>query len=336
MKEFYANTIIHNPKLILGRTMTAKQSYSKSDLFQTLQINLILQNIKSLTIIILVSILTSCSSIQEKKDKLIVQKWIGKEILFPHSIVKFDSKDSLFYTYSTTQNKYKILLYVDTAGCISCKLKLYEWQGFIKKAYTEFGDKLTFEFFFHPTKKLDIRKLLKSYEFSYPVYIDYADSLNKLNDFPKEIKYQCFLLDSNNKVLLIGNPNFIPDLWNSYRQIINKTSKIPTIKTTKIQFDNSTIELKDLLVSDTIYVNAIIKNTGNNPLIIKNIYTDCDCIVPSWSKTPIMPQRNEKITIKITTRSAGYLYKKINILCNTKNKVEQLIIKGFVSDEKKQ
>ncbi|WP_274972847.1 hypothetical protein [Bacteroides fluxus] len=63
-------------------------------------------------------------------------------------------------------------------------------------------------FIFNP-KKGDVSHLkeyLKHTPFSDPVYIDETDSFNLLNNFPNKDEFQTFLINSENKVVAIGNP----------------------------------------------------------------------------------------------------------------------------------
>jgi hypothetical protein len=118
---------------------------------------------------------------------------------------------------------YKVLLYVDSLGCTGCRLMLPEWKKIINESDTIFKKKPDFLFFFQP--KLngieELKSLLRNSHFDYPVFIDKANSIMKLNNFPKEPKYQCFLLDKNNKVVFIGNPVYNRAIWESYKKIIN-------------------------------------------------------------------------------------------------------------------
>mgnify|MGYP000925728807 FL=1 len=50
--------------------------------------------------------------------------------------------------------------------------------------------------------------------------------MNTLNKFPKNPQYQTFLLDKDNKILLIGSPIGNHHIWNLYKQIIKKESEI--------------------------------------------------------------------------------------------------------------
>ena len=61
--------------------------------------------------------------------------------------------------------------------------------------------------------------LLERHKFIYPVCFDEEDSLNKLNHFPTDMAFQTFLLNSDNKVLAIGNP-INPKVKELYLKII--------------------------------------------------------------------------------------------------------------------
>lgn len=104
------------------------------------------------------------------------------------------------------KSEYKILLYVDSAGCMTCKLHLSKWNNLIKESEYLPLDKLSFLLFFHQNNKKELSLLIKRENFNYPVFIDVKNEINQLNNFPTQSDLQCFLLDKDNKVLLIGNP----------------------------------------------------------------------------------------------------------------------------------
>ncbi|MDR3266230.1 MAG: hypothetical protein LBT24_01490, partial [Tannerella sp.] len=66
----------------------------------------------------------------------------------------------------------------------------------------------------------EIKQLLKQNGFIYPVFIDIDNKIFALNNFPKEQEYQCFLLDKDNKVVMVGNPVLNPAIWKLYKKII--------------------------------------------------------------------------------------------------------------------
>jgi hypothetical protein len=85
---------------------------------------------------------------------------------------------------------------------------------------------------------------------NYPVFIDEKNEINRLNHFPTLMEYQCFLLDKDNKVLLIGNPTLNLRIWEMYKQVItgeitNKTSG------TTVDVYQTKMELTDLHINKT-------------------------------------------------------------------------------------
>lgn len=88
------------------------------------------------------------------------------------------------------KSEYRIITYVDSAGCTSCKLKLEWWKKFISQLDT-IGN-LPVLFFLHPKNRKELNYILKRDNFNYPVCIDENDSLNKLNHFPSDLMFQTF------------------------------------------------------------------------------------------------------------------------------------------------
>jgi lipocalin len=52
--------------------------------------------------------------------------------------------------------------------------------------------------------------------------MDVDNKLNTLNHLPFQMEYQCFLLEPNNKVALVGNPVLNPKIWILFKQYISK------------------------------------------------------------------------------------------------------------------
>jgi hypothetical protein len=94
----------------------------------------------------------SCKKYQKTvKLEHIVKEWTNKTILFPNIASTYiDDKDSLknvSISNMDTKN-YKILLYIDSTGCTSCKLRLHVWKTYIE----QFVSKVNFMFYFQPKR----------------------------------------------------------------------------------------------------------------------------------------------------------------------------------------
>jgi hypothetical protein len=218
---------------------------------------------------------------------------------------------------------------VDSIGCSSCRLKLIEWKQLIAESDSLFHGRLGFLLFFQPKNRNEMTFLFEQFHFNYPVFIDMNNTINRLNHFPQQQSYQCFLLDSNNKVLMIGNPTLNPKIWELYKKIITgEISDKPPI--TIVEPEQSEIELKDLQTGKTSEAIFKLKNTGTQPLIIQMVNASCGCTVPEWEKQPIAAGNSTEIKVKITPEKSEYFNKTITVHCNTKEGQILLKIKGTV------
>lgn len=74
------------------------------------------------SLIILLGLLFSCTDVRKNEMRSLVKSWNGRKIIFPKDVIfTSNGKDMIDYSF---QSQYKILTYVDSLGCISCKLKL--------------------------------------------------------------------------------------------------------------------------------------------------------------------------------------------------------------------
>lgn len=159
-----------------------------------------------------------------KKEKNIINEWQNREIIFPEktTFIEFLNDTTGFYV---PQSKLKVLVYADSTGCIGCKLQLSEWKEFIQYVDSITGRKIPFLFFFYLKDTVEVKFLLEVEQFDYPVYIDSYDQLNQMNRFPTDILFQTFLLDENNRVLLIGNPIYDAVTKEKYLEKISNNEK---------------------------------------------------------------------------------------------------------------
>ncbi len=82
----------------------------------------------------------------------------------------------------------------------------------------------------------------------------------------------------------------------------------------------------------------VFTNTGDEPLIIKNVKSTCGCTVPTKPTEPIMPGKSDKIQVKYNM-NPGPIRKTITVETNAVNYEEGIIalkIKGEVIPPKPQ
>ena len=277
-------------------------------------------------IILLVTIfLSACQDKQKEIITLLVKEWQGKQILFPENMVftRFAS-DTTNFVIPTSD--YKVLVFVDSIGCTSCKLQLSRWKEFIRYTDSISQKNIPFLFFFQFDDQWEIHSLLIRENFDKPICLDRSDSLNQLNHFPKDIRFQVFLLDKNNKVVVIGNPVHNPNVKELYLEEISRKQPVAPIQTTvKVEKESLLLETIPLGKSkDTLFT---LVNTGDQPLVIIDVTTTCGCAQTLFDKHPVQPGESLHIKVGVTPENKGLFDETITVKCNT-NQLIKLNIRG--------
>ncbi|MDK2770906.1 MAG: DUF1573 domain-containing protein [Flavobacterium sp.] len=106
----------------------------------------------------------------------------------------------------------------------------------------------------------------------------------------------------------------------------------------KIEFKTETINYGDVVKGKDDGVREFVfTNTGDAPLIIKDVKSSCGCTVPTKPTEPIMPGKSDKIVVKYNM-NPGPISKTLTVETNAVNKPNGIIplrIKGNVIQDKK-
>lgn len=116
--------------------------------------------------------------------------------------------------------KYKIVYYVDSIGCIPCKIKPNKWMAFKDKTKT-----VNYEIIFitHPNAYHNLLKLIKAKDLSFVrVVLDKNNTWFKQLNITYDLLLNTFLLDSTNKVVLVGSPFYNEKMEQIYISTISK------------------------------------------------------------------------------------------------------------------
>ena len=272
--------------------------------------------------------LASCQESKEEAMLRLVGEWNGKEIKFPsHSTFTVQGKDTVEFTFSDAD--YKVLTYIDSVGCASCKLQLHRWKEWVHEVDSLTGGQVPFLFYFHPKDMKELRYLTRRDGFSYPVCFDEKDELNRLNQFSSDMTFQTFLLDRDNKVVAIGNPVHNPKVKDLYLELITgKESPITVGNSTKVSVNQTTIDFGSFPKSEKQERTFILTNTGNQLLVIQNVTTSCGCTKVEYSKEPVRPSGTLELKVIYDAEQAEHFNKAITVYCNAENSPLRLTIKG--------
>ena len=293
--------------------------------------------LKPLLLLFLFAVLCifSCKENRTRKEVAkILSEWTGKEILFPENtpcyVAGKNAPPELCNEWF--QKEYKILMYVDSAGCSSCRLNLSVWQQLVEEADSLFHGSVGFLLYFQPKSEREMASLFAGNRFTYPVFMDLNGSINRLNRFRPEMQYQCFLLDKDNKVVMMGNPALNPRIWELYKEQIGRSPLTPEGGTrsaeTTVTADKTVHNYGTVTVGSSNNAVFTLTNTGSSPLIIYRVSADCGCTNIEWDKRPIMPGQTTTLSVNMTPDETGYFSKNIDVYCNVKEAHIRLTVKG--------
>ena len=278
-----------------------------------------------LIILLLTIFLSACQDKQKEIITLLVKEWQGKQILFPENMVftRFAS-DTTNFVIPTSD--YKVLVFVDSIGCTSCKLQLSRWKEFIRYTDSISQKNIPFLFFFQFDDQWEIHSLLIRENFDKPICLDRSDSLNQLNHFPKDIRFQVFLLVKNNKVVVIGNPVHNPNVKELYLEEISRKQPVAPIQTT-VKVEKESLLLETIPLGKSKDTLSTLVNTGDQPLVIIDVTTTCGCAQTLFDKHPVQPGESLHIKVGVTPENKGLFDETITVKCNT-NQLIKLNIRG--------
>jgi len=179
--------------------------------------------IRSTQFLVLICITVSFSfcnnSSKETKEK--VTEWMGDTLYLPETS-KILYRDSVYQNGEAINNYASLKIATLISGdCNACVDAIRRWNKF----FQFIGSKKEAEILFYlETSKLIYFRasLYKPVIYKYPLIIDEKFKFADSNNLPEEKQYQTFLLDSNNRVLLVGNPVYNEKLMKLYKQEIKK------------------------------------------------------------------------------------------------------------------
>lgn len=275
---------------------------------------------KKYIVLLFALFLIACSNSRKQNVITLLQDWEGREVRFPnHPVFTVQGRDTVNFQI---EDKCKIITYVDSTGCTSCKLKFSEWKELMNTIDSLRPDSVQFLFFFFPKRGTEIYQSLLADRFKYPVCIDEEDSLNKLNSFPSDMAFQTFLLDKDNKVKAIGNPVHNPKIKELYMKILMGEETTGTNEginlMTEVSIDNTSLSLGNFDWRKVQKVVFTLKNTGNKPLVIDAVSTSCGCIEVEYDKEPVRPGASITLYVAYKAEHPEHFNKTITVYCNTK------------------
>lgn len=269
----------------------------------------------------------SCKDNNKENITRLVTEWQGKEVLLPeNSIFTIQGKDTVPFPATAD---HKILVYVDSVGCTSCRLQLHRWKEFIAEVDSISGGAVQFLFYLSPKNVKEARYITRRDDFIHPMCIDLDNEINRINQFPEEDMFHTFLLDSANNVKVIGNPIHNRAVHELYMKTLTGRDTEKTTNTI-VEISELKKDLGTLSVGEEKTVSFTLRNKGEHPLVIFDVTTACDCTNVKYPKKAIKPGECAEITVNYRADQKGIFNKSITVYSNAGDEPVRLHIRGKV------
>lgn len=251
---------------------------------------------------------------------------IDREILFPNDMAFTIGADTVDICIDDCD--YKIVTYIDSTGCTSCRMKLQQWDELACdfKRYADIDIEVLM--IINATKPMEVAYLLKRDGYLHPVAMDSADRFDKLNELPPSSEFHTFLLNADNKIVAIGNPVLNPKIKELYHRVIAADSDDGIFNGTD---ENISRTLGVVHANDTVKTKFLLTNKDSIAYHIQDIIPSCDCISASARNDTILPNSNDPVEVKfVADTTGGRFCKYIDVFYNEKEKPDRLTVYGYI------
>lgn len=270
---------------------------------------------------------------QEEKNedvRMLVGKWQGHKVNIPDDLIFTRyTMDTVDYRYM--QAPYKVFVYVDSIGCLSCKLQLPKWKQIINELDSITSHTISYVFIFDTQRLESVKDVLMDKSFDYPICIDVEGRLNKLNKFSQDSRFQTFLLDEDNRIEVIGNPVrnlHVLDLYTKF--LTGENTKTSDEEQTIVNIPQQEADLGTLSKGEVKTVSFTITNVGKVPLIVKGITTSCDCTSAETDRKKVETQASLKLIVQYKADAEGDFLRTVSLFCNIDEAPLEFVLTGKV------
>ena len=178
---------------------------------------------KGLFILTLCMSLLQISCVENCKLKSKMANFMKSEIMIPKDMESI-FHDEVSIIDDNSLKPLKVIVYYDSLMCTSCKISGLSHF----KPLCEMSDTSDFSilFIFSPRKsEMEITRLqLLIANFDYPIYLDVNGTFARCNEsIPNDSRFSCFLINSSNNPIFIGNPLRSQSLNRLFKDVIDET-----------------------------------------------------------------------------------------------------------------
>ena len=259
--------------------------------------------------LLLILLVCGCSFENNVRDKY--NQWIGREVIIP----------------SDAPSGLKIMLFVGKGDCYRCQLQLHSWRNFISEIRNRAKQNISLVMCIQTTDTATIYKIAAEEQYDIPLYFDQNGDIDKRNNFDLDYNFRCFLLDENNRVVLIGNPVQNPKIKDLYIRTICERLNI---NYSPKRENNLRKNLGVFSQNETKTVQFEIKNPAKKVLLIDSVFTSCECTKTKINKTEILQNESAVLTVIYKPDGIGDFIREIYVKIHNEEKPKIFEIEGKI------
>lgn len=130
--------------------------------------------------------------------------------------------DSIQFVSKNLTEDYKLFIYIDKNNCTPCSFPAQDWKIRIRELQKQ-QNKLGVYFIVHEKEYQEFKNIFEENNLIGLILLDKGKKFYKKNNISSETFYHIFLVDQNNKVLMMGNPIGNDNLWQQYKEKIKQS-----------------------------------------------------------------------------------------------------------------
>lgn len=283
-------------------------------------------NCKYIIPIVLLALI-ACNA-KDNGGRRLVGEWVGREIVIPDDL-QFQILDTRLAP-ELDSSEFKVVNYVDSSGCTSCRMKLQAWDETIDEFKALPGVDVEVLTIVDTNDAGEIALLTDRYNYRHLIAVDTAGVFNRANALPERTECHTFLLDSGNRILAIGNPVTNPKIKELYRRVILDGGATDN-ENRPAQFMART--LGAVQGGDTASVTFPIRNDGETTLHVQSVIPSCDCTTAAAAATELQPRAASIVTVTyVADGEPGPFSRYVDIFYKEKENPDRLIVYGYITN----
>ena len=165
---------------------------------------------------------TGLASCRKFETRRMLRKMMGSTVVLPEKVLCVQN-GQVFPMPEELRSRPKLIVFVDSTECSKCRIDNFVRYGSLLDLSLNTG---AFEMMFLlSTEKTDYRNIVEHLVESSPPYTVFLDSENKFRDdnpiIPDNSAMHTLTVDSDNRVLLVGDPIYNESIMNLFRKVFN-------------------------------------------------------------------------------------------------------------------